>query len=265
VARTAVPLRLHRPLGGPSASRTGRTRSEPHRLELTGHDRLYPRAPRPAAARRCAPGRSPAAGVRRDGERPRRSQVVTSRRPRASLLPRHPGRRYEKWWLAAIPRELVALRAADPLLGRPRHAPPAVGRGKLLGGRRSPAAVAVGMDGPRVIQQRPEDAPGLLDGVLVREQRRVAGQRRLEQDLVRRRPSPPWRANSRPRWIGSGPRASARCASRVSRSPVCGSSRSTSSFGPGRRRPVRKSSAGRGRRTNRSSVTVARRCLPART
>src|SRR6266851_5344599 len=71
--------------------------------------------------------------------------------------------------------------------GCPRRAPAAAEFGQFARRCRSPAASAVLANPRRVVEQRLDDAPGFLDRVLVGEERAVAGERRLEENLVRGR------------------------------------------------------------------------------
>src|SRR5262245_16480848 len=56
---------------------------------------------------------------------------------------------------------------------------------QLVGLGRSPGAGLVWMDGCGLVEDRVDDAPGLLDGILAREQRGIAGRGVAEQALVR--------------------------------------------------------------------------------
>ena len=90
------------------------------------------------------------------------------------------------------------------------------------------------MDGRWRIEERLHDAPLLLDAVLPGEADAVPDERGLEKDLVRRRALPTLLGELDVELIRSAPVASARRALTISRTPVDGSSFTTSWFGSGR-------------------------------
>src|SRR5262245_60426484 len=69
-----------------------------------------------------------------------------------------------------------------------RLAPTAIPACEVVDARRPPRCGAVLLDRRRVVEERLNDAPGLLDDVPAREERRVSSQGVREQPLVRPRP-----------------------------------------------------------------------------
>ena len=127
-----------------------------------------------------------------------------------------------------------------------------------------PSARLVGLDRRRVVEQRLDDPPGLVDRVEVREQLRVAAQRVAQQALVglglvgvllRRRAGRGGRGGARPRPPSSP--------SGRSRRPGSGFTRMISSSGSGIIRPPIPSRGGR-LNTTRTSVASTGIALPAR-
>jgi hypothetical protein len=114
----------------------------------------------------------------------------------------------------------------------------------------------------RVVEQRLHNAPGLLDAVLSGEELMVAGDRGVQQALVRLRR---FAELAGERGVqGTGRQDCSASADSCSRRPGSGSIRSTIWLGPALVGRERKASRGSRRRNSRTSVTLRGSALPAR-
>ena len=140
----------------------------------------------PAPVRR----RTPAGDARGRPGRPRRCDRRLAAVRRIELRATRTPARGTRKKPAASPRAWFERRGGRQrvlLIRQPRLAPGAVAREQVARCLGAPGSGVVGLDLRRVVEQRLDDAPGLVDRVEVREQLRVAAQRVAEQALVRLR------------------------------------------------------------------------------